>query len=308
MTTDHHTAQQRYAQVNLGLGDDKPKATFSYPAASDYWKQRAEAFAKHQHEPEIWSVLKHFLKPDSIFIDGGAESGLWSCVATTVVARPEHIIAVEANPSMHPHLEVNCRNNGNGFTIENKALWSKSDQTVDFFEMDDANSQTSSVMQTAVFGDLKHKHQVQTTTIDALVHRATEQGAQGDVIVKLDVEGAEIEAIQGAQRTLQQHNAVIIYEDGRLSDPNSSTTSEILNMGLHVYYVDPHENVCKINDARELEAIKVPPRRGYNFIACQPGSVFDIKFARLCEHEATSDKSWEARIADIGHIQSGLTP
>lgn len=137
---------------------------------------------------------------------------------------------------------------------------------------------------------------MQTVCVDDLVEEIAKKSQPlKRVIVKLDVEGAEIESLKGSLRTLANYNTLLIFEDHGF-DPSSKMTDTYLHHGLHVYYIDAQTHAVRsINKAEELTAIKTNPRRGYNFFACVPGSEFDQEFQRMTKDTGlgqVTGKSW----------------
>jgi hypothetical protein len=93
------------------------------------------------------------------------------------------------------------------------------------------------------------------------------------VIIKLDVEGAEIPALAGAARLLEG-DALLIYEDHG-SDAAHGVTRHVLGERLlDVTYVDASGRMSPISAPDQLSSIKKNRYTGYNFVACKPGTLF----------------------------------
>ena len=87
--------------------------------------------------------------------------------------------------------------------------------------------------------------------------------------LSLDVEGAEIAAITGAKRALQD-GGVLIYEDHG-SDLTSEVTAHLMELpGIRVYSIEKQPQLVENLD--HLTKIKTDRYKGYNFLAGQKGS------------------------------------
>lgn len=117
----------------------------------------------------------------------------------------------------------------------------------------------------SVAGPVRSREEVTTVALDDLKLREP-------ALIKLDVEGAEIEAIQGAQRLLES-GAVLVYEDHGM-DRACRPTRAALDMGLVVHSVSLAGRIERVTDLDMVQRVKRRPARGYNFIASLPHSPF----------------------------------
>lgn len=259
----------REGTIDLGSG-----ARLSYELNDIYWTR----FARNPrgYEPELWRVIDEFTGPETLFIDGGANIGFWSVVAASRIKNKDRVIAIEPCDAVLPRLIVNQTLNRDSFTVLPKALWRNSDETLTF-TVSTAHAASGLIDD----GDLPalRKIQVQTVSVDDIVRSAREKNIRNpDVIVKLDVEGVEAQALEGMRETLNTCNTLLVYED-HAKDKDSEATVRFLTEGLNLYYLDGDSNAVRpIHSATELKAIKTVSSKGYNFIACVPASKFDIAF------------------------------
>lgn len=267
-------AHGEQGQIDLGNG-----ATLTYELADAYWANCANDI--RTYEPEMWFVADYFFKPDTVFIDCGANIGLWSCYAASKIKNKHQVIAVEPGSSILHKLWQNHALNDKNFTVMDKAIWSRSGENKSFMMF--AGHASSSLFEDPNRKPLR-RILVQTVSIDDIVdYTATRIPRAFNVVVKLDVEGAEQEAFAGAMRTLSTRNTLIIYEEIG-SDKICKATASILKNGFNVYFVDCNASAVRvISSIDEVSAIKTNPGMGYNFICCKPDSEFDREFARLCQ-------------------------
>ncbi|KIZ36883.1 FkbM family methyltransferase, partial [Rhodopseudomonas palustris] len=90
--------------------------------------------------------------------------------------------------------------------------------------------------------------------------------ADGKYLVKLDVEGVEIDAIKGGTRLLQGDTAILCEEHG--NDPAHTVSRFILDhTPLKLVVYDPHSNRYEnVDDLSILDRIKVASNVGYNVV------------------------------------------
>jgi FkbM family methyltransferase len=163
------------ATVELPSGE-----RMSFPAFDPYWARHL--YAGVPFEPDVEAIFRRFAE-GRILIDCGANIGYWSVRAKGIGF--SDAVAIEANPSLIPLLKHN-----HGGRVIHGAVHSGSNKTVYI-----VGSGATGHIDT--FGE-----PVKTVALRDL-------GIVGPVLVKLDVEGAEIEAIKGAEGM----EAIFVYED-----------------------------------------------------------------------------------------------
>jgi FkbM family methyltransferase len=262
----------RGEEGRIDLGDG---VTLSYPLDDFYWSRVADNI--RDYEPEIWFVLDRFMNPETLFLDCGANIGLWSCYAALKAGHGRRVIAVEPGFKVSPHLLENCRRNHLNFTVRKNAIWSRSGESGVFFAYE-GHASSSLVEDRAK--KLLGRVEVETVTIDDAIEPVLKTAPGiSDIIVKVDVEGVECEAIAGAARTLARGNCLLIYEDHG-SEPASPVTELCLGKDLNIYFYADGA-VRRIGNTDEARAVKMDRRRGYNFFACMPESDFDARLSAL---------------------------
>ena len=89
--------------------------------------------------------------------------------------------------------------------------------------------------------------------------------ADGKYLIKLDVEGVEVEAIKGGTRLLQSDNVLLCEEHG--NDPNHTVSRFILEqtpLKLIVYDPPRSNRLETVTELSILDRIKVSTHVGYN--------------------------------------------
>jgi FkbM family methyltransferase len=235
------------------------------PLNDGYWTPLLDP--AHRYEPELHAVVERVVGSDTNFLDGGANIGYWSIM---VQDRARTVVAVEASPDTVRRLEENLALNGNKVVCVHAALWSDDTHMLEMVSHQRRHVDGSVVEGRQSIGEPGITvSQVASTTIDALVERHV---GEGGVVVKLDVEGAELQAIDGARRTEAERPLAFLYEDhGR--DMDCAASAHLLERGYRLYALsasDPPAPIDPRNALATIRARKRSPRIGYNFAALSP--------------------------------------
>lgn len=194
--------------------------------------------ATPQYEPFSRELYEKALRRDMIVVDGGAHIGLYSLLAARRLGSNAKILAFEPDPYNFQALVFNIsKNYSSNSVIPIKKALSNSVRE-DFFYVSKGTI-SSSLFERRDIGEYQ-KILVQCTTIDRELQDLTE----GSVIIKLDLEGAEILAIQGMDRLLQIASLVIMITEINPSALQKAgfSTSYMINAlresGFHVHFID----------------------------------------------------------------------
>lgn len=146
-----------------------------------------------------------------VFVDVGAHVGYYSLKAANVVGPSGHVLAIEPNPDTLPTLRANIQANGDNMIAVEPVACSDSEGMLTLFAAPRENTGASSLSKANAShaGIATKSFQVRSRPLDALVDE--NQLTRVDVI-KIDVEGAELLVLKGAQRTLDRYHPVIIME------------------------------------------------------------------------------------------------
>lgn len=224
-----------------------------------YWSRLI--FPDYQYEPELLDFVRNYLPSDFMFIDCGANIGYWSIVMSSMLP-PDRVIAIEAAPETYNNLEANADLNGNRFKTAHNAISDTEGQPL-LFELSEKHASSHLVDSEDKSDGLVVK--VDSITIDKLMKRMPVEVFSGPVVIKLDVEGAETKAIQGAAETLENMDNVIIFECHG-SDRECTATSRIMSLGgYEIFYMD--KEPLRIRTVEDVLKLKRNPGKGYNFFA-----------------------------------------
>ena len=157
-------------------------------------------------EPEL-RHLDHLVRPGSVFIDIGANIGLFTLKAARLTGPQGRVIAIEPGTEAANRLEENVGLNSYAqVTILRQALSDSNGEAVLHHVQLGNDPQAYSLVGSALATD---GETVKTETLDSLVSRLAL--TQIDCI-KMDVEGAEPMVIAGAAQTLDRFHPMVIFE------------------------------------------------------------------------------------------------
>ncbi|HIH23797.1 TPA: FkbM family methyltransferase [Candidatus Woesearchaeota archaeon] len=151
-------------------------------------------------EVDLPGYLKNYtLKKGDVVIDGGAFEGHYVIYASKKVGPKGKVIAFEPDPYNYWLLERNIkRNKIDNVILVKKGLWNKDTKTQ--FIVDGVISR---IVDVTDIEKTKALNTIDVVSLDAELRRL---GIKKVSFIKMDVEGAEIEALRGARRTLKENN------------------------------------------------------------------------------------------------------
>ena len=165
-------------------------------------------------------------------LDVGANEGLWTRRAAAVFSGASFVM-IEPQQEMRPHLEAVCREIPTARTIQAGAGAAAGELVLTIWE----DLQGSSLLpreDTPQMGD-KEKRVVPIITIDSLYPEA---GSLPD-LVKLDIQGFELEALKGAQTLFGRTEMFILEVSLYEFLPNCPLISEVISFmsqrGYQIY-------------------------------------------------------------------------
>lgn len=156
-------------------------------------------------EPDVIKALRNSARPGTVAIDVGAHVGMETLLLASMVGPHGTVVCVEPDPRSAARLRMNCDLN----EVENVELVEKaiSNRTgmIAFSAMGELTSKVSAAgLQTP--SDIL----VPCITIDDLLKDIP--GGTSVSLVKIDVEGHEVEVLEGAERLLSSTRPAVIVE------------------------------------------------------------------------------------------------
>jgi len=239
--------------------------------ADYYWSRLL--FSDFVYEPDVARVLASCLTPKCAFLDLGANVGYWSVFASEIIVHPDRILAVEASNATFEHLASNAAINGSSFTIIQAAVMEQAGKAVPFVnEGGHAGARVAGELEQ--FDGHPQLETVETTSIDVLAKRLRLEDTD-HILIKLDVEGAEVAALRGAAATLRRRNVLLIYEDHGSDSECTVSRYVIEELGFDVYVANDYGPAKRVS-LEDISASKTNSQTGYNFVAVPPGTVIEL--------------------------------
>lgn len=244
---------------------DGGRAILTFSAGDPYW---LPLVAKEYHyEPEIERLLTRLQGTDALFLDVGANMGYWSVAASNNLGPGSVVVAVEPNPTVGRWLTLN-QQHGN-YQIVKRAIYSHSGRT-EVFETSRLGHAGGHLSVTPKsYLKSSSSFEVTTITIDDLVTQHQPNREQTlPIIVKLDVEGAESAALDGAALTLGR-DALWIFEDHG-QDDHARAARAFASRDIGLWFLPRAGEPIWLPTIDSLRPLKVHRGWGYNVLACNP--------------------------------------
>jgi FkbM family methyltransferase len=223
-----------------------PDATFEFPYGDGYWSKLLNRSFSYEDELEL--LFRDSAGVDYTLIDCGANFGYWSVLVSSAPYGSHKVIALE--PS-----KQNAETNGNRFEVMKCAIGAARGSA----RLSGTKHEALSIAGDSGGGG----EQVPVIALDNLLDDG-KISITGKYLIKLDVEGVEIEAIKGSARLLQADSVVLCEEHG--NDPNHTVSRYILEQTpLKLIVYDPRSRRLEtVTELSILDRIKVSTHVGYN--------------------------------------------
>lgn len=164
-------------------------------------------------EPTVANAIRKYLKLGDIFVDAGANIGIYTVIAGHIVGDAGRVIAIEMMPKtatvLREHIAMNLLKN---VEVIAQALSSTAGQVV-VARVPPGRHGQASIANGLVRG--ASEVSVTTTTLEIIF-----EGIKRIALIKMDLEGAEALALEGAGDALERVQAVIFEDlgDARLGE------------------------------------------------------------------------------------------
>jgi FkbM family methyltransferase len=232
-------------------------AVFAMPFSDRYWSRILDR--RYDYEEEIEALLTSAAGLKYTLIDCGANFGYWSVLATSKPFGCQQAIAIEASPANAARLETNARLNAGRFKCLNAAIGAATGGYARIV------GQKHEAFAAIPIG-FREREAVRMLSVDGLVDEGFIDTSL-PCLIKLDVEGQEIEALDGARRILAGDSVVICEDHG--ADRNHSVTRHLIrSTDLKTFAFDPTK--CRffaVTAPSDLDRIKRHTWVGYNVFA-----------------------------------------
>ena len=183
--------------------------------AKGLWLQvdpyREQEYLRGTAETEVHEALAAHLKPDGCFFDVGAHVGLYSLIASRLVGAKGRVVAFEPDPLNAQLIREHAARNGlSNISVAQVAIW-RSEGEVRFRRSGDQpmgkSSRRGAVVDSGLAMGSGEIISVQAVSLDAFAAHN-----YSPAVIKIDVEGAECEVLEGATGFLARAKPTLICE------------------------------------------------------------------------------------------------
>ena len=159
---------------------------------------------RENYEPEL-TYLESILSPGRVFVDVGANFGIYTMVASRLVGKAGRVVAFEPSVQSFPVLQKNIALNNLENVLSFRAALSDKESRAWLYHALDPSG--NSLGRDPSLDGVREE--VVLKSLDSVLE---ENGIDRVDVIKVDVEGAEELVLHGAARSLKTHRPIIIFE------------------------------------------------------------------------------------------------
>jgi len=160
---------------------------------------------------QLSRTMKSILRPGDVFVDCGANVGYFTFLAATLVGSSGHVLAIEPVPYCVDRMRASVEVGGyDNVSLIDGAVGEQEAEMPFHVTTNPAYSTFADVSQ-LTFASLDSTIQVRVHKIDTLLENCVKTSSKPVRLVKIDVEGAELHALRGMSRILENKRADYVY-------------------------------------------------------------------------------------------------
>lgn len=198
----------------------------------------------HYWESQVTAWMQEQLAPGDVVVDVGANIGYYTVLAARLVGPEGRVVAVEAHPEIAPLLTRNVVLNGyhDRVSVFQRAAWHEPG-TLAFHRRVHyaANSSVGSVGEETLghLHDREAKVEVEAARVDDLL-----EGVGRVDLLKVDVEGSEVRALAGLERTVRANPDLTLMVEwcpaqlGQVGDSGEALVDLLCGYGMSLRLIE----------------------------------------------------------------------
>ncbi|NHK31232.1 MAG: FkbM family methyltransferase [Asgard group archaeon] len=248
----HHVLNIKGYKLNLTYNSRKTGTWLK-------WRFRKESI----HEKNVVELLFKKIKPDMCFVDVGAYLGFYSVLTSKILTNGE-VISFEMNKNsyeiLNKNLEINeCYN----VITTNKAV-TDYNGTAKYVTNGIFTSALSQLDKQLEHANINEDKVVETTTLDAFF----KNNYKKPDIIKIDVEGAEMNVLNGMENILNQNKNLMLFVEihpnhlkHKFKSSEKEVLSKLMDIGFSVFQI---KNIRRSKEKMELKQLNMNTNLRYN--------------------------------------------
>ncbi len=201
-------------------------------------------------EPSVQEALRRHVAPGMVVYDIGANIGLFALLAGRLVGETGSVVAFEPSPENAHALRANVDANGMTHVSVHEAAVCSRTGRARFLQV--AEQSWSHLADRGLHPDTEAIIEVDVVAVDDLIERGTLRPPD---VVKIDVEGSELDVISGMRHALESASPIVICE---LHETNTEFVDAMTEYG---YAIGNLDRPIPVADDGPTHAFAVPRRR-----------------------------------------------
>jgi len=173
----------------------------------------SEIYRNGCYEPETVNIFNQIIKPGMVFLDIGTHVGQYTLLASKLVGPDGAVHSFEPDPDTFAHLALNVSMNNLQNVHPVQAALSGKNGWADFYLSSSGYMGTNSLRTPSYHSGEVCK--VRTITLDSYIK---ENNIAKIDVMKLDVEGAEIDILQSSLNILKDMKPLLVVEFNKVAD------------------------------------------------------------------------------------------
>jgi FkbM family methyltransferase len=208
----------------------------------------------HESEIRLARLLIQVLKEGDVFVDAGAHYGYFSLLAAGLVGSRGKVLAFEAAPATFEILQKNSAALGN-ITAHHLALSDRESELV-FYEFPNQYAEYNALdiaqfeKEGWIGENPPREYRVQAVSLAGFLAKENLR----PTLIKIDVEGAEYQVIQGMQTFLMSANPIIVMEylsGARSSEVYARSEALLVSLGYLPFAIEADGTLLPIKSAEQ---------------------------------------------------------
>lgn len=207
------------------------------------WIQQNIFFLGGYEKLEL-NLIKHSLQKGDVFVDIGANIGLYTLLASSLIGEEGKVLAFEPSTLNNERLRRNISlNKFENIVVEKVGVFDRDTQLAIYNNTKEANQG----MVSSYLTEYSSSETIDAISLDNYLHRYPLPKIN---FIKMDIEGGEYPALLGMKNTLLKYKPTLLIEiDDEILQRTPYTSQQIFSylkeLGYKDYYIDSNGNLSE---------------------------------------------------------------